>query len=149
MATHSSVLSWRIPVTAEPGGLPSMGSHSQTRLKRLSSSSSKRKGKGKNRNYFYPLFPLPSEEGNIIYTSEERNLSVALFSWHEPVGEKKTWDPSSVEPLAIEWRLRAEFSTGMDWDGGEQRRTGREREGSICWWKAGSWAGRYGQKRVN
>ena len=80
MATHSSVLSWRIPVTAEPGGLPSMGSHSQTRLKRLSSSSSKRKGKGKNRNYFYPLFPLPSEEGNIIYTSEERNLSVALFS---------------------------------------------------------------------
>ena len=27
MATHSSVLSWRIPGTAEPGGLPSMGSH--------------------------------------------------------------------------------------------------------------------------
>ena len=25
MATHSSVLSWRIPGTAEPGGLPSMG----------------------------------------------------------------------------------------------------------------------------
>ena len=27
MATHSSVLAWRVPVTAEPGGLPSMGSH--------------------------------------------------------------------------------------------------------------------------
>ena len=27
MATHSSVLAWRIPVTAEHGGLPSMGSH--------------------------------------------------------------------------------------------------------------------------
>ena len=27
MATHSSVLSWRIPGTAGPGGLPSMGSH--------------------------------------------------------------------------------------------------------------------------
>ena len=27
MATHSSVLTWRIPGTAEPGGLPSMGSH--------------------------------------------------------------------------------------------------------------------------
>ena len=25
MATHSSVLSWRIPGTGEPGGLPSMG----------------------------------------------------------------------------------------------------------------------------
>ena len=40
MATHSSVLAWRIPGTAEPGGLPSMGSQSQTRLKRLSSGSS-------------------------------------------------------------------------------------------------------------
>ena len=27
MATHSSVLVWRIPGTGEPGGLPSMGSH--------------------------------------------------------------------------------------------------------------------------
>jgi len=27
MATHSSVLSWRIPGTEEPGELPSMGSH--------------------------------------------------------------------------------------------------------------------------
>ena len=27
MATHSSVLAWRIPGTWEPGGLPSMGSH--------------------------------------------------------------------------------------------------------------------------
>ena len=35
MATHSSVLAWRIPGKGEPGGLPSMG----LRLKRLSSSS--------------------------------------------------------------------------------------------------------------
>ena len=27
MATHSSVLAWRIPGTGEPGGLPSTGSH--------------------------------------------------------------------------------------------------------------------------
>ena len=27
MATHSSVLAWRIPGMEEPGGLPSMGSH--------------------------------------------------------------------------------------------------------------------------
>ena len=39
MATHSSVFAWRIPGTGEPGGLPSTGSQSQTRLKRLSSSS--------------------------------------------------------------------------------------------------------------
>ena len=39
MATHTSVLAWRIPGTGEPGGLPSMGSQSRTRLKRLSGSS--------------------------------------------------------------------------------------------------------------
>ena len=34
MATHSSVLAWRIPGTGKRGGLPSMGSHkSRTRLK--------------------------------------------------------------------------------------------------------------------
>ena len=27
MATHSSILAWRIPGMEEPGGLPSMGSH--------------------------------------------------------------------------------------------------------------------------
>ena len=32
MATHSSILAWRIPWTEEPGGLQSMGSQSWTRL---------------------------------------------------------------------------------------------------------------------
>ena len=41
MATHSSVLAWRIPGMAEPGGV----SQSRTQLKRLSSSSS----------YLYPI----------------------------------------------------------------------------------------------
>ena len=59
MATHSSVLAWRIPGTEEPGGLPSMGSHrvSRTRLKRLSSSSSSRQ----DLSLIYlcvPFFPL-------------------------------------------------------------------------------------------
>ena len=37
MATHSSVLAWRIPWTKEPGGLQSIASYkSWTRLKRLS-----------------------------------------------------------------------------------------------------------------
>jgi len=27
MATHSSVLAWRMPGMGEPGGLPSVGSH--------------------------------------------------------------------------------------------------------------------------
>ena len=32
LLTHSSVIAWRIPGMGEPGGLPSMESHSQTRL---------------------------------------------------------------------------------------------------------------------
>ena len=42
MATHSSVLAWRIPGTGETDGLLSLGSQSRTRLKRLSSGSSSR-----------------------------------------------------------------------------------------------------------
>ena len=32
MATHSSILAWKIPWTEEPGGLPSVESQSQTQL---------------------------------------------------------------------------------------------------------------------
>ena len=32
MATHCSILAWRIPGTEEPAGLQSMGSQSQTQL---------------------------------------------------------------------------------------------------------------------
>ena len=37
MATHSSVLAWRIPGTGEPGGLPSMGHTELDMTERLSS----------------------------------------------------------------------------------------------------------------
>ena len=43
MATHSSILAWRIPWTEQPGGLVHRATKSQTRLKRLSSSSMKAK----------------------------------------------------------------------------------------------------------
>ena len=32
MATHSSILAWRIPWTEEPGGLQSMTEHTRTRM---------------------------------------------------------------------------------------------------------------------
>ena len=32
MAPHSSILAWRMPWTEEPGGIQSLGLHSQTRL---------------------------------------------------------------------------------------------------------------------
>ena len=36
MATHTSILAWRIPWTEEPGGLQPIGPQSRTQLKRLS-----------------------------------------------------------------------------------------------------------------
>ena len=36
VATHSSILAWRIPRTEEPGGLQSMGCTESAQLKRLS-----------------------------------------------------------------------------------------------------------------
>ena len=36
MATHTSILAWRIPWTEEPGGPQSIGSQSQIPLKQLS-----------------------------------------------------------------------------------------------------------------
>ena len=42
IATYSSVLAWRIPGMGDPGGLPSMGSRSRTRMKWLSNSNSNR-----------------------------------------------------------------------------------------------------------
>ena len=36
MATHSSILAWRIPWTEQSGGLQSIGSQSWTRFKQLS-----------------------------------------------------------------------------------------------------------------
>ena len=56
MATHSSVLAWRIPGTGKPGGLPSLGSHRVTRLKRLSSSSDS-ESLSSSPKYSFPLPP--------------------------------------------------------------------------------------------
>ena len=58
----SSTLAWKIPWTEEPGGLPSMGSHSRTRLKRLSSSSSSSRISGTH---------CPKAESTSFYQSKQ------------------------------------------------------------------------------
>ena len=82
METNSSVLAWRIPGTGEPGGLPSMGCTSRTRLKRLSSSSVF------SYSYLQSLFPFLS--------ATDQSVEV-----HQP---HPLWNPniSSVSLLSIE-----------------------------------------------
>ena len=58
MATHSSVLAWRIPGTGEPAGLLYGVAQSWTRLKRLSSSSSRLYLKRGNTGFCFKLLLL-------------------------------------------------------------------------------------------
>ena len=67
MATHSSVLAWRIPWTEERGGLQSTGSQkSWTRLKQLSTHTRLFKSllKVARVTHFYTLFPKTSPSRN-------------------------------------------------------------------------------------
>ena len=59
MATHSSILAWRIPRTEEPGGLQSMGSQSQTGLKRLSTQRACTQGLCVKGSEKIPSFSMP------------------------------------------------------------------------------------------
>ena len=61
MATHSSVLAWRIPWTEEPGGLLSIGSQSWTRLKRLGMRACI--GEGNGNPLQYPCLENPRDRG--------------------------------------------------------------------------------------
>ena len=65
MATHSSTLAWKIPWMEEPGRLQSMGSLSQTRLKRLSSSSRKEDREDVSLFFFFP--PVPTMEHSLPF----------------------------------------------------------------------------------
>ena len=95
MATHSSVLAWRIPGTGEPGGL-----QSRTRLKRLSSSSS---------SVFagcHPYLSLSSNEictgslasGTSLVAQTVKNLPAMQENWIQALGQevplRREWQPT-------------------------------------------------------
>ena len=98
MATHSSVLAWRIPGTGEPGGLPSMRQHSQTRLKRLSSSSSSSIHQVRVSRHLWlfltsclPFSPVILHKPQIIQVRDQYLvLSGAYFIW------RRKWQPTPV-----------------------------------------------------
>ena len=77
MATHSSVLAWRIPGAGEPGGLPSMGSH---RVGHDSSGLAAAAAAGRKRIVqFYCLsFPISSVTGTVPH---RRRKLAFLHQW--------------------------------------------------------------------
>ena len=91
MAPHSSTLAWKIPWTEEPGRLQSMGSHSWTRLKRLSSSSRRmhRLSSWPGKEYFMKqkqgIADTVSHDSNFIFIFENYKLLLNCKLFHRPV----------------------------------------------------------------
>ena len=96
MATHSSVLAWRIPGMGEPGGLVSRVAQSRTWLKRLSSSSSMEEWKIKKEsqkfkcwahyhlikwNSILYVFHIPVTQNKIIYSFSFQKVWAAYFRY--------------------------------------------------------------------
>ena len=77
MANHSSVLAWRTPGMGDSGGPLSMGSHSRTRLKWLSSCSSSK------------LISFPSEPSVKIYIYSRAYISCFFTYCLSPLPEYK------------------------------------------------------------
>ena len=93
MATHSSVLAWRIPGIGEPGGLLSMGSHrvghnwsdlaaAAARLRRLHQAFTRRKADGWLACLLWTLDAVPVDKGSCDSTSQLGGLLEWLaLSW--------------------------------------------------------------------
>ena len=74
MATHSSVLVWRIPGTGEPGGLPAMGSH------RVGHDSRDLAAAAAYRNRLTHIY-IPSQEKHLsVFINILRTCAIILFA---------------------------------------------------------------------
>ena len=108
MATHSSVLAWRIPGTEEPGGLPSMRSHrvghdrsdlAAAAVWRMKIISAERKVKNHNESsrslsFSTHVFPLPLESRDLkLYYKKQKNLGDIL-----EMQELKPWGTKTKIP---------------------------------------------------
>ena len=87
MATHSSVLAWRIPGTGEPGGLLSMGSHrvghDWSDLAAAAAESPIRKKTKRKEAELYSFFPVCQMLCNLLlWTFNSPNKSVVLYPFY-------------------------------------------------------------------
>ena len=115
MATHSSVLAWRIPGTGEPGGLTSMQTHrvahdwSDLAAAAAAFGSFYALVSGVDATYIVPFRPRNSRGGHIIYPRSPTR-------WWRPVTER----------CFVTWRLQTSVSTfqskGGPWTLGHRSR---------------------------
>ena len=114
MATHSSVLAWRIPGIGEPGGLPSIGSHrvGRTWLKQLSSSSSSKLSKAYRVSFWGTVYFVPYRalfgEGN----GTPLQYSCLENPWTEEPGRLQSMGSLRVRN---DWATSLSLFTFMHW----------------------------------
>ena len=111
MATHPSILAWRIPGTGEPGGLPSMGSHRvghdwSDAAAAAAAAAALHGGEGNGTPLQYSCLENPMDGGvwwaavNGVMKSRTR-LSDLTFTFHFHALEKEMATHSSV----LAWRI--------------------------------------------
>ena len=113
MATHSSVLAWRIPGTGKPGGLLSMGSHRVRHDKWLSSSSSQSYGFSSSHIWMWELDNKESwEPKNWCFWTVvlEKALETPL-----DCKEIQLVNPRGTQPWIFIGRTDAEAETPVLW----------------------------------
>ena len=106
MATHSSVLAWRIPGTGKPGGLPSMVSHRVGHNKRLSSSSSScRSSEITAKFWIAPFLQRASLLAQLVKNPPAMwETSVQSLGWEDSL-EKGKVTHSSILAWRIPWSV--------------------------------------------
>ena len=122
MATHSSILAWRIPGTEEPGGLPSMGSHRVGHdWSDLAAAAAWNIGK----QYQWSYMQDTDVKNRLLDSVEEGENGM---TWENSI---KTWTLLYVKQMASE-RLIHEAGSQSQWSGTTQRdRVGREVRGRL------------------
>ena len=100
MATHSCVLAWRIPGTAEPGGLPSMGSH---RVGHDWSDAAAVAAADEENLLPFPKYVYPSEEVSIksLYTHRKKHQMPTLVECCDELYLAIKW--LKISNLCPEW----------------------------------------------
>ena len=121
MATHSSVLAWRIPGTGEPGGLPSLGSH---RVRHdWSDLAAAAAGSAGGQRTWRPIqekWEVDSIPGQEDPLEESMATHSSIFAWRIPWME----EPGGLQSMGSQ-RVR------HDWRGLAQHSTQHEQEGIL------------------
>ena len=107
MATHTSILAWRMPWTVEPDGLQSMGSQSQTRLndRRFHRGQSYRKTGSRIRENGVWILPPPFTcPGAVVLSLDSVRITCrSLLSPHAQALLRNKWN--KILEMRWHWRL--------------------------------------------